>query len=177
MEQWRDVVGYEKFYQVSDLGRVRRIARGRGVKPGRILKPRAHTGGYLTVSLSRNSRPQNHFIHRLVATAFFGTPLKGCEVNHRDGIKTDNRAINLEWVSPEENRVHAMYVLDQNRKGENNAGSKLFEGQVRQIRRLYKQKKSNGEPCYTQVELARCFNVTKSTINLIVHYRRWKHIS
>ena len=173
-EEWRDVIGYESIYQVSNLGRVKRIAGGYGARVGRILRPR--TGRYPTVALSVGSCPCTHFIHRLVALAFLGSPLEGSEVNHKSGIKTDNRVSNLEWVSPSENRLHATHVLGIASMGEANGQAKLTADQVREIRRLYAQKGLSGNLCYTQFELGRLFNVTKANIHLIVNHKRWKHV-
>ena len=96
-EEWRPVVGHEK-YLVSSLGRVK------NVNTNRILKPIMNRRGYLIVSLGyANGRR----IHRLVASAFIPNPEHKPEVNHIDGNKTNNRVSNLEWVTRQENQIHA----------------------------------------------------------------------
>ncbi len=100
-------------YSVSSLGRVRSEARvvNRGRYsvswPEKILKPRPHSGGYLRVQLGGS---KDYYIHRLVAEAFLDNPNNLPEVNHIDGVKSNNNVDNLEWVTPSENSRHAYDV-------------------------------------------------------------------
>ena len=96
MEEWKNISGYEP-YEVSNTGKVRR--------DGRLLKGRPTKNGYLVVALSINSKYKNHYIHRLVATAFLEK--KGRVVNHIDGIKSNNMISNLEWTTYSNNTIHA----------------------------------------------------------------------
>ena len=100
-EIWRDIAGYEGLYQVSNCGRVKSFYRG-----GRILK-QSLKRGYMFVELYLNTNGKIHIVHRLVAQAFIPNPLNKLEVNHINGIKTDNRVENLEWVTRSENEQHA----------------------------------------------------------------------
>lgn len=94
-EIWKDIDGYEGLYQVSNLGRVRTLARYR-VK-ARIRKPVPDKNGYMTVRLTHKKVGKTHKIHRLVAEMFIENP-DGCkEVNHKNEKKYDNRVENLEW--------------------------------------------------------------------------------
>lgn len=102
MEIWKTISEYPN-YEVSSEGRVRNI------KTGRVLRP-CNTGiGYLKVGLSRGKKQSKKqiTIHRLVANAFIPNPDSQPCVNHINGIKTDNRVENLEWVSYSENTLHA----------------------------------------------------------------------
>lgn len=97
MEQWLPVVGYEGHYEVSDLGRVRRVERTGNRPAGYVLRPRV-SGAYPTVTLSVNSHQRVVKVHRLVAEAFLGpSPGVGYEVCHADDVKTNNAASNLRW--------------------------------------------------------------------------------
>ena len=105
MTSWRDVPGYEGKYQVSDTGRVR-------YRPTlRVLRPWVGSHGYPCVTLCGNGKKVKHLVHRLVALTFIENPAGLPQVNHKNGIKTDNRAANLEWCTNRENALHSAYVL------------------------------------------------------------------
>jgi hypothetical protein len=106
-EEWRWVVGYEGMYEVSNLGRVASHV-GRGRRSGRhLLKLSPNDKGYLAVTLCRNGHQEKSSVHRLVARAFVNGYAPDREVNHRDLDNRHNAATNLEWVTPDENRLHA----------------------------------------------------------------------
>lgn len=109
MENWVPIDGYDGLYEVSDAGMVRSLKRT--TTSGRVLSQRAGTGGYLNVCLCKNNRKKTFVVHRLVARAFLDNPEGKPEVNHKNGIRTDNRAENLEWVTRGENEKHAYEVL------------------------------------------------------------------
>jgi hypothetical protein len=112
-EAWRAVIGFEGLYEVSNLGRVRRIGRaaktgaGRGGGIGRIRKLQPTPEGYLHVVLWKDGKPKARQVHGLIAEAFLGPAPPGHEPNHEDGDKHNNRASNLEWVTRPENMKHA----------------------------------------------------------------------
>lgn len=109
-EIWKDVVGYEGIYQVSNLGRVKSLPRNGTIKQERILKPH-RVQGYLLAELFNRGAHKGKRIHRLVAEAFIPNPDNKREVNHIDGDKHNNRVENLEWVTSSENQLHAAYVI------------------------------------------------------------------
>lgn len=110
-EIWKDIAGFEGIYQVSDQGRIRRIKyyyRGRRPKStDGIIAISMDTWGYPKLMLSKNSKAVPRRVHRLVAMAFVSNPNDKKTVNHKNGIKTDNRAENLEWSTMVENNIHA----------------------------------------------------------------------
>jgi hypothetical protein len=99
-EQWRDVPNYEGLYQVSNLGRIRRMPKGK------IRVQKAAKNGYLQVNLCKNNKVRWISVHRLVASAFIANPDNLPVVNHKDENKHNNHADNLEWVTPRENCLH-----------------------------------------------------------------------
>lgn len=115
-ELWRPVMGYEGFYEVSDKGNVRRIAKGRGAQVGKILKQANGTNGYKQVTLSKDCNQLICRVHRLVAEAFIPRQDGKDYVNHINGDKTDNRVENLEWVTRSENALHAYRVLGRKKE-------------------------------------------------------------
>ena len=107
MEEWRDVVGYEGLYQVSNTGKVKSLERtvwnkGKGcyrTVPERILKADKEGSGYYQVWLSKDGKRGRYKVHRLVAQAFIPNPNNLPEVNHKDEDKANNCVENLEYCS------------------------------------------------------------------------------
>lgn len=111
-EVWKDVVGFEGYYKVSDKGNVYSVVRMvRGRKCGGImLKPRYDKDGYLRVTLYKNGEQRTIFIHRLVLEAFVENPKNLPEVNHIDENKTNNELSNLEWCTSRHNTNHGTLI-------------------------------------------------------------------
>lgn len=105
-EVWKPIPGYEGFYEVSNVGNVRRIP-GFHCKTYKILKPKITHDGYHETALCKNHKYKYIRTHRLVAMVFCEKPEGKTEVNHIDGDKLNNCAENLEWVTSSENQKHA----------------------------------------------------------------------
>lgn len=104
MERWIDIKGYEGYYQVSDLGNVKRLAGSPRCKKDRILKSAYYPNGYKFVYLCKNSEPKTYLVHRLVLENFKPVEnMKELQVNHLDENRANNTLINLEWCTQQEN--------------------------------------------------------------------------
>lgn len=130
-EEWRNVPGYEGFYEVSDQGRVRGVDRkvitkkGERDWKGKLIKA-SDSNGYLLVQLSKNNKNKNYLVHQLVAMAFLGHKPCGHEkvVDHINRKKKDNRAENLRLVSPRENASNTSKKYTSQYIGVSRKGSK-----------------------------------------------------
>lgn len=104
MENWKDIKGYEGYYQVSDQGNVKRLAGSPKCKQDRLLKHSVSSNGYLFVTLSKDGKSKMFRIHRLVMETF--NPIENMEtmdVNHIDEDITHNWLDNLQWCTHQEN--------------------------------------------------------------------------
>lgn len=121
MEIWKDIKGYEGYYQVSNYGNVRSLDRFDGVhdRKGQLITPILKYNGYLQVGLRKHSQRKYISVHRLVALHFLENPENKEQVNHIDCNKLNNHVDNLEWVTPKENQQHAKRngLRDHMRKG------------------------------------------------------------
>ena len=128
-EEWRDIEGYEGLYQVSSLGRVKGLPRKVNNHTGyiqlkeRYIKGHPITKGYLQIQLSIKPKRDLKLIHVLVAQAFIPNPKGYPQVNHINGVKTDNRVTNLEWCDNSMNQLHA-YKMGLNKHSENSGRAK-----------------------------------------------------
>lgn len=109
-EVWKDIKGYEGKYQASSFGRIKRneIFKFGKIYPKTIMKTRYNNMGYKVVNLFKGQKQKTFLVHRLVASTFLFNDDKLKVVNHKDGIKTNNKIENLEWVTRSENKAHAL---------------------------------------------------------------------
>jgi len=178
-EIWKDIPDFEGFYQISNYGRMRSLDRKvehrNGVeyqiKKGKILRLSINRDGYVKCTVSKNSNLTSFTMHRLVGLCFIkNTYNKPC-INHKNGIKNDNRMENLEWVTQSENIIHSFKNgFHKPQRGSLNGAAKLNEAQVREIRLLYATRN------YLQREIASKYNISRTSISLIINYKRWSVI-
>lgn len=158
----KEVNGYKNYF-VDEQGNVYG-------KDGNVLK-KVNRAGYHGVSLCKKGcKTKNVFVHRLIAEAFLPNPENKKQVNHKNGIKTDNRVDNLEWVNPSENQIHRIYVLKKGLDGENNPRSKLKKNDVLDILEMNNKK-------IPRSDIAKQKNISQATICDILSGRSWSSVT
>lgn len=171
MEQWKDIIGFEGLYQISDLGRVLRKARmssGPAVRPlyERLNNPTTNSKGYKQITLLKEGVRYTKLVHILVAEAFLPNPLGLPYVAHRDDIGTNNVLDNLRWATPVQNWEDRR-ILGTDVSGERNGQAVLTWDKVRAIRK----KRHEGT---TLDDLVVIFGVSSSCIQNVVYNKTWK---
>lgn len=168
MDEWKDVVGFEKYFQVSSTGKVF------SKRTNRTLKLVVHPNGYHVFSTrlsGRNSKAICLKVHRLVADAWVPNPFGKPVVNHMDGDKLNNSVSNLEWVTSSENTLHAVkFNLITFVKGEDRSDSVLDDDLVRKIRSLYVPKS------FGKRKIAKLLGLNSGTVDSVIRGRTWKHV-
>ena len=177
-EIWKPIAGYEGLYEISNLGRVKSLARTRRAKglstvpvPERIRALSVQREGYVSAHLHLDGKTNKIYVHRLVASAFLDNDAGLPQVNHLDGDKSNNCSSNLEWVTGSENCRHAVDEdLYRAARGEAAGNVTLTDAQVIEIRQMA----ASG---YLHREIAEIFGVGRKNITKIVNRQRWKHIA
>lgn len=184
MEQWVEcewLNGYRGVLSVSNKARVRRNSyayeclsrwgtKQATSKPDKVLSSFVEKNGYATVAVQIDGKRKRFQLHHLVARAFVPGYAPGLCVNHINGVKTDNRPENLEWVTLARNSQHAWETGLVDLRADKSASAKLTSGQVRIMRRLL----GLGA---TANELAVLCKVSASTVYLIRDGARWSSVS
>lgn len=154
MEVWKDIPDWEGKYQISSLGRVRSLNFKQTGKT-KVMSGITDIRGYKSIAFrpnGRNSKQKHYMIHRLVAEVFIPNPENKPFVNHKNGVREDNRKENLEWVTRSENELHKIYKLKKR------SGSMIPPKAVRCV--------ETGEVYQSQCEAARSNGVTQGAISL-----------
>jgi len=168
-EIWKSVVGYEGFYEVSNMGRVRTSFDNPhfNARPGKLLKQAECANGYLHTHL--NKRGKKHpTVHSLVLEAFTGPRPHGLVSRHKDGNARNNRSDNLEWGTQKQNIADKIAHGTDN-KGSKHSQSKLTDSDVIKIRAMALDGIQN-------VKIAAIFKITPTNVGHIVKRKSWTHI-
>lgn len=148
-KDFKDIPGYEGTYKINPDGQIISCIR----KKSRFLKICVSKNGYTKVELHNNCKGKWHSVHRLVATTFIPNPENKPQVNHINGIKTDNRVENLEWVTMSENIIHSFNIGTRKshftgKSWDDNYYSKIKSWQFDEFINLYKSGKTALEMSY-----------------------------
>jgi hypothetical protein len=174
-EEWKDITGFEGFYQISNFGRVKSLGGkcGSAIRKPSIRSISLTKDGYEKVRLLKDGKDKTVRIHRLVAEAFIPNPEGKDTVNHIDGNKKNNHVSNLEWADRSEQLYHAYKLgLKQSKVGSNNPVAKLSDEDVREIRKTYVRQSRE----YGTVALAKKYGVTNRVIGLVVSGKSYKNV-
>lgn len=203
---WKQVVGFEGLYEISDTGTVRSLSRrvptkgnGTRIVRGRILNPAPDRNGYIRVQLFKNGVCVRAMAHRLVLEAFVGPCPEGCEACHGNGIPADNRIENLRWGTAKDNASdryahHGSYVGKNHmahrdperyrRVFQSKAAAHAPRGEKHGCCKLSAVKvhkiRSSYRPRHPQfggAALARAYGVSKSCVRAIVTRKIWAHVA
>lgn len=166
------IPNFEDRYEIDILGNVYSMFDNVGHKSGRLKSNTVTPRGYVVTKLSINGKARDHFIHRLLMLTF--RPIENSDklqVNHIDGIKTNNSLSNLEWCTSRENIRHAWHVIKVSyvRCGEDSSRARFTENDIREIRRL-------ATTGMTQEAIGKIFNASQRVISKIVTRKSWKHL-
>jgi len=171
-EEWRNIPDFDG-YQASSLGKIRgidRLKQGRSglrLTRGQEMKQMLNKKGYPEVRLRKNGT-HTRLVHKLVSSAFLIKPEGYTQINHINGIKTDNSVVNLEWVTNSENQLHAYKLgLQPSRAGEGNSRATLTDEKVTILKELYNSGK-------TTKEVSELIGVSLSIIRQIIYGKSWR---
>lgn len=169
-ERWKDIHNYIGLYQVSNIGRIKRL-KGFRRKNDRILKPvKRSKYGHGCVYLSKDSNKKQCFIHRLVLETFVGPCPEGMECRHLDGNPKNNKLSNLKWGTKKENQEDSKkHGTRVDNSGSKQWKAKLDDNKIREILQLLEM----NESC---ASIANKFSVSVRNIYYIKQNKIWKHI-
>lgn len=165
-EVWKDIAGFEGFYQCSSYGRIRSVDHPDRRTKARILKQGISDKGYSLIGFWMNKKVNTKRVHRVIAMTFIPNPKNFKEVNHIDGNKLNNSVDNLEWTTRSENVKHAW----RNNLIKNTSKRKLTKKEVMEIRELYNRRKGH-KP--TVAKIGEAYNFTQWQVKEVVTQDIW----
>ena len=172
-----DIIGYEKEYSINKKGQIFSKSKNR------IMNQWIANNGYLTITFRSNKNKKTYLIHRLLAEHFIKNPENKTQINHKNGIKTDNRLENLEWVTVSENCKHAYnmglsFKNPEHIKYTKEKCSKLGKlSRKLSIEDVNNIKQKYGTGLYSQRKLAELYNLTQGTISALLLNKTYKEFN
>lgn len=172
-EIWKDIPGYEGYYQASDLGRIRSVSRklcnGKG-KRGKIITAIPDCNGYYRIFLYKDRKKQRYMVHRLIAYSFIDNPSGYTMINHKDEDKSNNSVSNLEWCDCKYNINYGSRT--KRASGDNTKNSKLTSEIIKKIRKQYIPK----DKTFGAKALSIKYGVSVSAILRAALHKSWKYV-
>lgn len=178
VEVWREIPEFEGRYEASTMGRIRSLERrlprlyhGKWasvlVKGGVLCPMIDRRADRAYVGLRHDGVKKRFLIYRLIALTFVANPYGKTTVNHRNGVKCDDRAVNLEWATYQEQNDHSRNVLGYKNTGVTNRCSKLTWNDVDDIRILHSYGPSSGK-------IARLFGISQANASRVIRGVLWR---
>jgi len=168
-EIWKDILGYESRYQISNYGNIKSFVKKFS---GKLMIPKCDKDGYFYLGLRDTTSKRKWFrIHRLVAIAFIFNPDNLPFINHKDNIVTNNYYKNLEWCTHQYNNQYAFTNGNQDNSCEKHPQTRLTNEKVKEIYRTA----MIGN--YTEPQLAEMYNTTRSVVNKLRLKMRWTKVT
>jgi hypothetical protein len=183
IEEWKPVRGYEGLYEASTSGRIRapeKIDQRGRIRKAKMMKTATTAKGYLHLVLYKDRVKRAMLAHRVVALAFLSYRRRHMEINHNNGVKTDNSVSNIEYTTRKKNVLHSYRngFRKNTARGERIGNSKLTKSSVKKIRMLLAKAaefKRLGRPYkYTYRGIAKLCNVSSHAIYCIANNKTWR---
>ena len=175
INQWKDIFGYEGLYRCNGIS-VMVMPRERKSKSGsfytrkeKIMKFSHDKDGYLIFGMTKEGVMGNHKAHRVIWEYYNGKIKEGLQINHKNGIKDDNRIENLELVTAKQNVHHKNHTLNKMIYGESVHNSILKKEDIISMRKMFLDKKPTKE-------IANYFGVSYGCVQSIKYGYSWKHV-
>lgn len=163
-EAWKPILDYENHYMGSSKGRIKSVKKFKGdfADRDKIIRTTIHKTGYEFIWLWKDGIKKRYSVHTIIANLFCDKIGGKNIVNHKNGVRSDNRAVNLEWVDKSGNMLHAMKELGVKRFGKDNPNSRYSDEEIDNLRSLFAQG-------YSKYRCQKITGIKRTTVSAILN--------